>query len=295
VVITSYQRPTSLRRCINGAAALPRVTALCVVDNSPVPEPIERPPGLAADVDFSVIAGGVNRGQPGAVAAGCEQLADTDAILVLDDDTVPTAELLTDLIAAMGPGTGAASLPDQCSVRYNGAGPPRLFAWSPSLIRTAAIHQIGPPRSELFFGQDDFEFSLRLQRAGWQVAWVPHDVAELRANTTWPERHYFNLRNSMWLVTRCWPSALPLWLMAGDMVWMLGSMMGVEVRSRLAGAPTQANWRGTRAGIVGLLHGLAGRVGPPPPWVLDGREVSPTVPEKRDGERLLAGADGPGV
>jgi GT2 family glycosyltransferase len=272
VLVTSYCRPASLRRCIEGVATLPHLAAVCVVDNSPDPEPIERPRGLPSDVVFRVMADGVNHGQPVAVAMGWAQLAGTAAILVLDDDTVPTAALLTDLMAAMDPGTGVAALPDQYSVRYSAAGPPRLFAWSPSLIRTVAIEEVGPPRSELFFGHDDFEFSLRLCRAGWRVAWVPHQVAELHAHTTWPERHYFDVRNSVWLVTRSWPSALPLWQMAGDTLWMLGSMIGLEGRSRLAGVSTGANWRGARAGLVGLLHGVTGRMGPPPDWVLGGRD-----------------------
>jgi Glycosyl transferase family 2 len=278
VVITSYRRPASLRRCVDGVATLTGVAAVCVVDNSPDPEVIERPRDLAGHIAFDVVADGVNHGLSRALAMGWERLADTDAILVLDDDTVPTMDLLNDFIAAMEPGTGAVGLPDQYSARFSGAGPPRLFAWSPSLIRTRAIHEVGPPRSELFFGLDDFEFSLRLIDAGWRVAWVPHEVAELRADTTWPERHYFSVRNSVWLVTRTWPAAMPLWLMTGDILWMLGSMCDAELRSRLSGRAAGSNWRGVRAGVAGLVHGLIGRVGTPPRWVLDGRESPETSP-----------------
>ncbi|HMD44623.1 MAG TPA: glycosyltransferase [Acidimicrobiales bacterium] len=272
VAVTSYRRPTSLRRCLDGVARLPQVVAVCVVDNSPDPGPIERPPGLPARTRFEVVADGENRGLPAALAAAWARLADSEAILVLDDDTVPTPELLDDLIAALDPGTGAAGLPDRYSLRYSGAGPPRLIAWSPSLIRTDAVDDVGPPRPDLFFGHDDYEFSLRLGRAGWRIAWVPHDVAELRAATPWPERHYFNVRNGVWLATRGWPPALPAWLLAGDMVWMLGSMLVAEARSTLAGRPSPLNRRGTRAALAGLGHGAVGRLGPPPRWVLEGRD-----------------------
>ena len=273
VLVTSYCRPDSLQRCVSGVAGLTGVSAVCVVDNSPDPVRIQESADFGDHVRVEVIADGTNRGQSAAVSIGLHRLQDADAVLILDDDTVPTNELLTDLKAAMEPGVAGVGLENQHCFRYNGAGPPRLLAWSPSLIRMEAVREIGPPESLLFFGADDFDFSLRLIRVGWGLKWLPHQLSVLRTGTFWPERQYFDARNSVWLATWRRSRTLPMWLLAGDMIWMLGA----EARSLIMHPSDRVIRRAFRAILVGLVHGLVGRMGAPPPWILSGRG-SPNEP-----------------
>jgi len=276
VVVTSYCRPVALAGCLDGIAGLADpVAAVCVVDNSPDPLPTTRPAGLRDATRFEVVADGVNRGLPAALGRAFDRLRDCDEVLVLDDDTVPTTDLVRALSEALRCGAGAAGLADPYTVRHNGAGPPRLLPWSPSLLRRALIDDLVAPEARLFFGHDDYDYCLRAERAGWPIAWVDHRLAVQRLGEAWPGRRYFAARNSVWLATRRWPPAAPLFSIAAATVRSVGSLMVALVRPGVVRDATAR--RTTRAGLVGLGHGLVGRMGPPPAWVMADRSDPPSA------------------
>jgi glycosyltransferase involved in cell wall biosynthesis len=270
VVVTTYRRPLELARCLSGIARLgDQVAAVCVVDNSPDPAPTTRPSGLAPAARFEVAGDGINRGLPAAIAIAFDRLRDCRRVLVLDDDTVPTPELLEALHDALDRGAGLAGLPDPFSLRHNRAGPPRLVGWSPCLLQRELIDDLGPPDARLFFGYDDYEYTQRAARAGWRVEWVRHELETQRLGGQWPERGYFTVRNSVWLATRRWPPGAPSCTIAAAAV---RAGISVTVQTvRQGWRSDDVSRRTARAAAVGLAHGLLGRMGPPPAWVLDSR------------------------
>ncbi len=275
IVVTTFERPGELAGCLDAVAALRRpVHAVCVVDNSLArARGAGRPVGLAPAVRFGVLADGINRGLPAALGRGFDELADCDRVLVLDDDTRVTDDLVRALDLALDRGADLAGLADRFSLRHNGAGPARLVAWSPSLLRRQLIDDLGSPDAQLFFGFDDYEYSRRAQRAGWRVEWVRHELHGRSLGDDWPERRYFAVRNSVWLATRGRPPDAPSWTIAGAMVRRTAAMAWRVARAGGGAEPTDR--RAVRAGVLGLADGLRGRMGPPPAWVLEGRRAAP--------------------
>lgn len=267
VAVTSYRRPDHLARCLASVAELGAdVAAVCVVDSSPHPSVCARPDGLHPATTFEVIADGSNSGLPAALGRAFDVLRGCDPILVLDDDTCMTPELLAELRFALSEGVGVAAIPTWFCGRLNTSLEPQVFAWSPTLLRRAAVDAVAPPDVRLFFGHDDYEMAVRLRTAGWRIAWVTVPVPERSEGAFWPERHYFALRNATWLATR---RQHPVFR---RLLWLeLSRAATRQAVDEVRQMPSRTVMRSVRAVVTGLAHGLVGRLGPPPRWVLDGR------------------------
>lgn len=279
VAITTYRRPEQLARCLAAVASLgDLVRAVCVVDDDPNARPTPRPSDLAPGVDFIALVEPENAGLPAALTRAFDALATTaevDGVLVLDDDTEVDAGLVEALAAALEPGVGAATVPTPYCRRYSRERDPALFAWSPTLLRRAAIEAVGSPDAALFFGYDDWDYAWRLREAGWRIAWVDRPVPRRSALTYWPERRYFALRNALWLsLHRRPPRAVFVRVLLADIAEIS--------RALVVGASPEPS-RGANAGSLGLLHGLRGRLGPPPAWVLAGRAPPPAAQHAHGG------------
>lgn len=266
VAITTYRRRDHLEHCLHAVAGLgDKISAVCVVDNDPSAEPFPRPDELPDQISYESIVSPSNIGLPAALALAFERLAGCDRILVLDDDTAVTPEVFSELEAALRPGTGVASVETFLGAQFNPPDDPSLFAWSPSLVRRAAIDAVGPPDGRLFFGYDDYDFGLRLREAGWAVAVAKVTIRERFAGTSWPERRYFGVRNTTWLATRRWRRRSLFWRL---LAWELGRTIRALGGDVASGRVSGYHLRDAKGAAVGLVHGLIGRLGPPPPWVL---------------------------
>ena len=239
-VLVTYRRPRQLQRTLDLLARQTRpLDRLVVVDNSPTPG-TER--AVAAYGEAGLIAEYVpspdNGGPAGGIARGMARAlvhaADHDWIVTLDDDDPPQSEtVLADLEAfahdmlSRDPRTGMVGLvgarfdwrrgrlvrlPDRAltgpvSVDYIGG---NHFPF----IRAEVLREIGPFRSDLFFGLDDLEFGLRMRRKRYSIfadgsGWLRRRAdggrlgLEVRPSTVAGDpgwRRYYSLRNAIWIL-----------------------------------------------------------------------------------------------
>ncbi len=130
----------------------------------------------------------------GALAAGLALVPEAEFVAVLDADFVPAPDYLRRCVARFGAGVAVVQgawghlNPDQNLITIAGAvmmdnhfqleqpgrqesGSFRAFNGTAGLIRTEAIRAVGGWRAETL--TEDFDLSLRLQLAGWQVTYDP--------------------------------------------------------------------------------------------------------------------------
>lgn len=238
VVVTTFNRPEHLMELVeNFSTWTVQPTRIVVVNNG-------RPVALPRHVE--TIEPGRNIGLPGAISRGFEALGECDRVLVLDDDTLLQPDTLESMIDA---GAGATTVPGEWT-RSAVGDDRRVFPWSPTLLRREVIDTVVPPRTELFFGWDDWEYALRVVGAGFTLKWLADDVVlRQAAGSTWPGRAYLSARNLAYIRYR------------------------LGVRDRVFERPWKTTFmRGVRAdGVLvrrGLFHGSLGRMGPPPQGVL---------------------------
>jgi rhamnopyranosyl-N-acetylglucosaminyl-diphospho-decaprenol beta-1,3/1,4-galactofuranosyltransferase len=173
-------------------------------------------------------AGGFAAGLAYALAAGA------DLVWLMDDDTVPTAEALHELVGAYEsypgaspavvasrvvwtdgrdhpmntprsrPGVSRADLALAASV---GCMPVRSASFVSLLVAGGAVRDAGLPEADFFLWNDDFEFTTRLLRNRIGL-YCPASTVEHRTktfgstNTDPGERFYFEVRNKVWTFTR---------------------------------------------------------------------------------------------
>jgi GT2 family glycosyltransferase len=244
VAIVAYERPARLRRCLSALAAseVP-VDRVVVCDNS------EHPIDLAGLPVDDHLRPGHNVGLPAGLGLCFARLTDTDYVLVLDDDTVLPENALGDLLSLAAPAVGAVTVPTAFTRKLQGsADEPLLFPWSPTLLSRAAVDAVGAPRSELFFGFDDWDYAIRVRAAGYAIAWADVEIPEQREGRSWDGRTYLGARNIAYLAVR-----RRMW--HRPVLERLKHDLKVGLRSR-----------GPKAAIVrrGLRDGVLGRMGPPP-------------------------------
>ncbi|WP_022868139.1 glycosyltransferase [Schaalia vaccimaxillae] len=234
-VVVAYNRAHMLPDTLDALEAQTRpLDALVVVDNAST--------DATADIAQShprvtdVVSIGTNLGGAGGFAAGIARAVSSGADLVwlMDDDTVPSATALEELLRARSryPGTPAllACRANWIDGREHPMNTPReRFGVSAQLkkhaalvgakqIRTAsfvavlidarAIREEGLPVADYFLWNDDFEYTARLlrHRVGLYVgaARVEHRTKEFANSTDIdPGERFFNeVRNKMWVFTR---------------------------------------------------------------------------------------------
>lgn len=241
-VVTTYGHPPTLARVLDALdRSSLRPDLVHVWDNSRVPWP-----DVPAGVEYGWT--GRNIGLPAAIGRGLDRSAGHDLVLVLDDDTVVAPDTVERMVAALGPGIGAVTVPERFTREVDTGEEKLVFPWSPTLLTRAAIDAAGRPLERLFFNWDDWDYARRIRAAGLRIVWadVPLELHSL--DRMWDGRLYLGYRNAVWLVTRR-RSPHP----AVDDAWR--HALRVSFRGG-ANAPLLRR---------ALVAGLLGRLGPPPP------------------------------
>jgi GT2 family glycosyltransferase len=84
------------------------------------------------------------------------------------------------------------------------------------LIRRSVLESVGPLPEEYFFGQEEWDYSLTVHRAGYKLYYVPASVIYHRANGSYdskkPMYYYCGHRNKLIFQSKFFPRALlPMW------------------------------------------------------------------------------------
>lgn len=291
-ILITYRRPGAFRKIVARLMEQTRpLDRLVVVDNEPSPEVEESLAGYRASgrrADY--VAAPENLGPAGGIALGMRTLlasaGDDDWVVLLDDDDPPAAGDALSQVERFAHGAMSSDertagvgvsgarfdwrrgrpvrLPDrdlEGAVPVDYVGGNKLPTY-----RVGAIRETGPFRGDLFFGFDDLEFGLRLQRAGFALyvdgeRWLerrtdrgrigisPEPSLELGA-VTW--RRYYSLRNVIWILRshgRSWTAArVALTVGFGKPLLQLPRSPGLALRH------LWINWRA-------CLDGWRGRMG----------------------------------
>lgn len=272
-VIVAYQ--SNLDTLAQIAALLRPQCAIIVVDNSPDAAHAGTISAWAATAEVDYVAMGGNSGIGAAQNRGIARAwaRGADAVLLLDDDSLPPPNLVERLLdgaAAAGPDAvvGANAVDADGREISNVRGVPgalprcRDLMSSGTLIRRAIFERVGPFDEGLFIDGVDFEWGWRARRLGvslyvCRATAIIHRLGQGRAagaGIPSPIRHYFQYRNMIRLIgARVTPwrwrveqmVKLPL-----KLVLILLFMPRAGVRLRHAAA--------------GIRDGLRGRGGPAP-------------------------------
>jgi glycosyltransferase involved in cell wall biosynthesis len=296
-LLVTFDRPDELTRMISSLAGQTRPPdTVLVLDNGdpgPTAAALRRAGTAGPELEHVIL--GDNLGPAGALAEGASllapRLAPGDWVLLLDDDDPPTSPTqLAQLVdfgrrsTAWDPLTGAVGhvgarfdtsmaravrLEDRelgdgpVAVDYLGGGVLPLYAAS-------AVRATGLTRPELFFGFDDLDLGLRLQRAGMHL-WVDGErmlerrtergrlgtTPEAPPETPW--RRYYSTRNLI-LVLCSTGSRRGAGVAA--LRALGGSTRGLLVRG------DQRRWAHWTMTMRGIVDGVSGRTG---------RRVAPTA------------------
>lgn len=247
LAITTFARPADAARiAVSAAGWTSPPVHVVIADNSSS--------GLSSlDGTFEVIGGRGNVGLPAGLAACFERLSDCDAVLVLDDDTELLADTAAMLLAHMDGRVGVVAVPRNYTKRMPQRGR-QLFPWSPSLVSQCAIETVGMPRTELFFGLDDWDFGVRVTRAGFEIRWVDAQLPQQSLGETWDGRAYLTARNATYLA---------VWANRDRVFWRVA---WAQVSSCLVPGRT------ARLRRRGIVDGLLRRMGAPPAGLSAGHE-----------------------
>ena len=281
-VVVTWNRRELLREAlgaVTGQSAPP--AAVVVVDNASCDGTPDMVASEFPDADLVVL--GRNTGGAGGFAAGLDRALrrhDPELVWLLDDDTVPTADALSVLVAAAGAyaaqSRGAApSLVASRAVWTDGRdhpmNTPRTRPWVGREERAIAAHVAcvpirsasfvsvlvaadaarasGLPLADYFLWNDDFEYSTRLLR-GRVGLYCPDSVVVHKTRTFGStdvdpgERFYFEVRNKVWTFTRSRGLSLPEKLLYG------GSTLRRWVRTYAASADRATLRRALRRGLA---------------------------------------------
>ncbi|MBQ1444057.1 MAG: glycosyltransferase [Renibacterium sp.] len=238
-VLVSYNRKELLTKAVAGLLSADRLPdALVVVDNASTDGAVEWLRALQLPFDYELVELSSNTGGAGGFAVGmAHALAnhDPDLVWIMDDDTEPHADTLSEalrlwaqypsgakpaLIASRvlwtdgrdhpmntprtKPGATASEL---AAAAKSAARPVRSASFVSLFIDAEAIRENGLPIVDYFLWNDDFEFSTRLVRDSFglasQKSAVSHHTKVFDSNTVdVGERFYFEVRNKLWLFSR---------------------------------------------------------------------------------------------
>lgn len=282
-VVVTYNRRERLQECLAGLSAQTAAPArVLVVDNASSDGTREM---LASDwpaVEVLALptneggAGGFHEGMKRAHAAGAEWL------WLMDDDTIPEPDTLSELLAggerAPGPPSLLASkvvwtdgsihpmnfpFPERTRAdraiegAERGLMPLRFATFVSLLVHRGAVDRHGLPFKHFFIWSDDVEFTSRVLLSGELGYLVPTSVAVHKtaapheAATAPPARFYYHVRNTLYMIRG--PGRDPRDRLVRCFV-LVTSTIGY-LRSNPSGAAAASILRGIRDGLSPLPKG----------------------------------------
>jgi rhamnosyltransferase len=222
-VVTAYHPDDRLSAVID--AALVTCADVIVVDNTPTEE--SSPTEQLADTRVRVLRSGRNGGLAGALNDAVRALRqETEAVLVLDQDSVLPAGLVSSLAAHLADPTIGVIAPtpvdaedgstyDRFSPTGTGLVDRDTVITSGMLVRRTVLEAAGAFRDEFFVDWVDNDFCLRLRRNGVRIVQdmatrLPHSIGDRREHrfagrtvkvlrySAW--RHYWITRNGLVMI-----------------------------------------------------------------------------------------------
>jgi rhamnosyltransferase len=270
-IATAYHPDERLLAVVEAARA--SCAEVLVVDNTPGGAELlrgELPDGVR------VLRPSGNLGLAGALNLGMREMAPgTDAVLLLDQDSVLSGELVGRLAEHLAdPSVGAAAPAPWDAARGSYIDPrtnlrPEVadrdaVITSGMLVRRSLLEELGGFREDFFVDCVDQDFCLRLRRTGMRIVQdknvrLPHSLGEVREHRflvghvrvthhpTW--RLYWVIRNGVLLVRENLRRA-PVWCLTSVLImgrWVLLTALYEQPR----GARLKAMWRGLADGLRG--------------------------------------------
>lgn len=270
-VVVSYNGASRLRETV--AALRPQVGQLCIVDNGSEPETLAVLAELEQGGGVRVQRLGTNTGVAHALNQGIPLARDLGCtwLLTMDQDSVADPGMIAAYEAAI------ASTPDAVSLSPRFAGGPEASEaavsvvhsaiTSGNLVKMSLFDEVGPYDASMFIDSVDFDFSLRVRRAGHRIhrvarALLHHQLGEPREipapfrrfySEHSPRRRYYISRNIL-VVTQRYLFSFPLFVLK------LATVHVVELV--LVGFFDPRPWASYRAALRGVGDFLMGRSGP---------------------------------
>lgn len=280
-LVVTHERLDLLRACLTAVLSQTRQPdAVVVVDNASADETTAAVMREFPGVDLLILRH--NTGGAGGFATGMQRALDghhADLLWVLDDDTVPHADALEQLVDAwaahpeQAPGLVASRVvwtdgrehpmntprtaplarsAEQAAARAVQCLPVRSASFVSVLLDAAAVRAVGLPVADYFLWNDDFEFTTRLlrDRPGLlcPASVVEHHTRLFGDSEADPgARFYYEVRNKLWLFTRS-PGLRPVEraLYAGSTLARWGRTVRRSSDRRTLAA---AAWRGLHDGL----------------------------------------------
>ncbi|WP_228545487.1 glycosyltransferase family 2 protein [Burkholderia pseudomultivorans] len=286
-VVIVFYRPD--RQCVARANRLASRWPCVVVDNT---ESVSTADALGLEARIDYIPNGANLGIATALNQGIERViaAGCTSALLFDQDSEPSDELLVALprtlaaerarnrrVALVGPAYEDARLGGVAPfVRFGylklrrvspeGAQPIDVdfLITSGSCVNLAVWRDIGPMDDALFIDFVDLEWCVRARSKGYSVLGAPalrlkHELGGEPVKVFGrsypghsPIRHYYLFRNTFALLRRAY---VP-WS------WKSTELVKIPIRLIIYGCFMPSGLKHVRLSILGVWHGLSGRLGP---------------------------------
>ena len=272
VVIVSYNNAEMLRNLLTGLARQSRLAdRIIVVDNASSDRTSEMVAEEFAHIDFIRLP--ENTGSSGGYNVGiAAAMAGADGIWTLDDDVELQPDSLRNLVAGYVELSKSVRIG---AVRSVGARHPidyptelDIAPWRGTLWSGDVVRAMGAPRSDYFIYGEDLEYSLRMHKYGYVCYWIPASKCiEVRKGKTddqflgttvriysSPFRLYYAFRNELNILL----SYHRIGRLARLCLYAVKVVGYVGLTERFQGGEK------ITAVLVGLAHGLLGRLGKSP-------------------------------
>ncbi|NTW38354.1 MAG: glycosyltransferase family 2 protein [Cellulomonadaceae bacterium] len=298
IVVTYHPDPAALDALIGALA--PQVGHLVVVDNGSSTAELGRCRASIEAAGGMLVELGANRGIATAQNIGCQRAVAAGGVtrlLLMDQDSVPAADMVGRLAAALDEGPGPDGLPVAAvgAVATDGRDgePPFVYAsrrWGPRrvelpdtdgarvqagfliasgcMIEASALASVGPMADDMFIDHVDLEWCVRARRAGWAVyavvgATMSHSLGDEPAHLPGRRRsvHVQSTSRNYYMVR----NTVRLMRWRGlPLGWRLGYVL--YLGKYLAYYSLVAGPRRVRVPLLarGLVDGMLGRTGPMP-------------------------------
>jgi rhamnosyltransferase len=273
-LVTAYHPDDRLAAVVE--SALLTCSGVIVSDNTPATSASAA--GKLDDPRVTVLRTGFNRGLAAALNSAADELpADTDVVLLLDQDSVLPPDLVPSLAAHLADASIGVVAPNPWDAAHGGSYEKLVRAVGPAvvdrygvmtsgmLVRRDCLRAVGRFREEFFVDWVDFDFCLRVRDNGFRVVQdtvvlLPHSLGDRREHRIGPWRthvlhypiwrHYWIARNSTVLARE---------RRAKDWRWSLGAVWYLTRWTVKTALFERQRWGCLAALLAGVRDGMSGR------------------------------------